>query len=293
LQRRIVDLERAQEVRHDASASAYDGHGETAHARADRRRSGADADVDAEPESIPPEVLVQAVGGAFREAGDEFLQYFIDIGGLRPDERVLDVGCGVGRMATALTRYMRGGVDGGRYEGFDVMADAIDWCRSHITRRHPTFRFQHVNVGNRYYNPSGAEAAGRFQFPYDAAAFDFVYLMSVFTHMLPAEVQHYVSEIARVLDRGGRCLCTFFLLNDASIALSRESSNPAYNFQHVHDGYRTTDSAMPEAAVAYDEVCVRGWFADHGLRLDRVHYGWWSGRRDGLSLQDVVLVVKA
>jgi SAM-dependent methyltransferase len=287
LQLRIVDLERAQRAWDDASAS--DGHGERAQARADGRRSDADAEAD----PMPPEALVQGVGGAFREAGDEFLQYFIDIAGLRPDERVLDVGCGVGRMATALTRYLRGGAGGGSYEGFDVMAEAIDWCRSHITPRHPTFRFQHVNVGNRYYNPAGAEAAGGFHFPYDAATFDFVYLTSVFTHMLPAEVQHYVSEIARVLDRGGRCLCTFFLLNDVSIGLSRESPNPAFHFQHVHDGYRTTDPAMPEAAVAYDEACVRGWFADHGLTLDRIDYGWWSGRRDGLSLQDIVLAVKA
>ena len=47
-----------------------------------------------------------------------------------------------------------------------------------------------------------------------------VYLISVFTHMLPEECENYAQEIMRVLRPGGRCAVTTFLVdrgNDASI----------------------------------------------------------------------------
>ena len=40
-----------------------------------------------------------SVGGQFVLASTEFLGYFIQLAGLKPSEDVLDVGCGVGRMA--------------------------------------------------------------------------------------------------------------------------------------------------------------------------------------------------
>ena len=57
----------------------------------------------------------------FVRAGDESVRCFVEWGGLRPGDRVLDVGSGVGRMAVALTRYLD---VGSSYEGFDVDAEA-------------------------------------------------------------------------------------------------------------------------------------------------------------------------
>ena len=37
--------------------------------------------------------------------------------------------------------------------------------------------------------------------------------------MVAEEVEHYLSEIARVLKPGGRCLISFFLLNEESLGL--------------------------------------------------------------------------
>ena len=46
---------------------------------------------------------------------------------LAPHERVLDLGCGVGQKARVLAEYLS---DDGRYEGIDVFAPAIEFCRS-------------------------------------------------------------------------------------------------------------------------------------------------------------------
>jgi hypothetical protein len=47
----------------------------------------------------------------------------------------------------------------------------------------------------------------------------------------------------------------------------------------------------PTAAVAYEEAHVLERLDEHGLRLDQgIHYGWWSGREDALSSQDILLV---
>jgi hypothetical protein len=46
---------------------------------------------------LPPKALRRG-GGDFVEVGQEFLRHFVKIGRLQPDEDVLDMGCGVGRI---------------------------------------------------------------------------------------------------------------------------------------------------------------------------------------------------
>jgi cyclopropane fatty-acyl-phospholipid synthase-like methyltransferase len=72
----------------------------------------------------------------FVRTGDEFLRLFVELGGLRPDMRVLGVGCGIGRMARLLAGYL--GPEGS-YDGFGVSAEGIAWCRRRYAG-HPSFR---------------------------------------------------------------------------------------------------------------------------------------------------------
>ncbi len=232
----------------------------------------------------PPRGLSMVGAGEFRQIGREFLGHFANLAGLGPDERVLDVGCGIGRMAVPLTGYMS---ERGSYDGFDIVASGVEWCQQAITPRFPRFRFQHADVRNRTYNPGGRVAPDTYRFPFDDAWFDFVFLTSVFTHMLPAEVEHYLGEVARVLAPGGRCLATLFLLDEASPA---QGGRAEQLFPHRHGVYRTASDRVPENAVGYDEDWALQAFRDAGLppRLP-VHYGAWSGRPEGASYQDIVV----
>lgn len=114
-------------------------------------------------ELCPPEHLALSVGGQFRETGEEFLQYFLHLGHLKPTDRVLEVGCGVGRMAVPLTRVL---ANGGSYDGFDVMSDTVSWCQQHITPRFPHFRFRRADVYNKFYNRGATQPASSYTFPY-------------------------------------------------------------------------------------------------------------------------------
>ncbi len=159
---------------------------------------------------------------ARRKTGQEFLRYFIDLGGLKPDDAVLDVGCGRGRMAISLTQYLR---RRGRYEGFDITSAHIDWCAEHVSRPYPNFRFALSDIFNAAYNPTGKTRASEYVFPYPDATFDLVFPTSPFSpSMLPGDLEHYVSEISRVTKKGGRCLATFFLLERRIAASSSRSA---------------------------------------------------------------------
>ena len=237
----------------------------------------------------PPKGRVFFGGGDFNRVGEEYFRYFVDLGGLSPDERVLDVGCGIGRMAVPLTRYLD---DRGSYEGIDVFPKGIAWCQENITPRHPNFRFRVADIKNKEYNPGGRFAASEYEFPYADASFDFVLLTSVFTHLLPDEVENYLSEIRRVLTPGGRCLASFFLLNEESLGAIR-SGTSTIDFRHDFGGYRTKDRETPEAAIAYPEDYVRSLYEERDLGIiDPIRYGAWPGRRDFLSYQDVVVAMR-
>ena len=104
---------------------------------AQRRRTGS---------LTPPRGLVAIGPGDAEAIGREFLDYFIRLAELKPDHRVLDVGCGVGRIAAPLADYLS---PGGSYEGFDIVSGGIEWCQTNITPRFPNFRFQVADIYNR------------------------------------------------------------------------------------------------------------------------------------------------
>lgn len=238
---------------------------------------------------IPPKLLIFVGGGNFRKIGAEFFRYFKEFAGLEPHEKILDVGCGIGRIALPLTRYLD---KNGCYEGFDVVKPGIQWCMNRITKRHANFSFRFVDLYNRNYNPQGKYRASDFKFPYNGQSFDFVFLISVFTHMLPEEMENYFSEIARVLKKGGRCFITFFLINKESLGCIAAKKS-FVEFKYDFDNYWAIDDKVPEATVAYDEMFVRGMFMKNGLQIRTpILFGSWCGRENFLSYQDVIIAAK-
>ncbi len=98
---------------------------------------------------------------------------------------ILDFGCGVGRVIRQWAD-----LNGPELHGTDYNPVLIDWCRTQL----PFARFH----ANRLDRPLDLES-GRF---------DFIYCLSVFTHLSEHLQQFWMGELARVLAPGGYLLIT-------------------------------------------------------------------------------------
>ncbi len=227
----------------------------------------------------PPRRLTGYVGNTdFRATGEELRGYFESLAGLRPDDRVLDIGCGIGRMARILVPVLR---PPGSYDGFDVVLEGIEWCRGHYAGTPAPFGFHHADLSNALYNPQGRKAPESYRFPFADASFDLAVATSLFTHVLPATAERYLAEAARVLVPGGRLFTTWLLL---------DCSGPPEGFVRIGPQLpgAVANPAVPEAAVPYEELWLRERLVAHGLELDHIDPGSWSGR-DALHHQDLAV----
>ena len=226
--------------------------------------------------------------GDFLDISNEFLGHLVHKCGLKPEDDVLDAGCGLGRIAYSLAHYL---APTARYEGFDIVNDLIAWASRTITPHCPNFTFQKVNVYNKWYNPAGTISSTELRFPYDDASFDVIFLTSVFTHMLGGEVRHYLDEMRRVLRPGGRCLCTCFLLVPESLRLI-EAGKSSQNLVHpAGEGY-SSNPEVPEDAIGFDEPLMMEWIEAYGFKVVAKYYGAWCGRPITTSYQDILILEK-
>jgi len=169
----------------------------------------------------------------------------------------------------------------------------IDWCNKNVASRYPNFHYHHSDVYNKMYNPRGREKSSEYRFIYEDDFFDFVFLTSVFTHMLTPDVNRYLSEISRVMKIGSRCLISCFLINEESQRFI-EKGESSQRLVYVLDEHSyTKDQNIPESAVGYEERYFTSICGKNGLKVDgNIHYGGWCGRTEYTSYQDIVIVQK-
>jgi len=240
-------------------------------------------------EFIPPRGAYSTFGdGDFLKIGNDYREMCITMGGLKPDMRVFEIGSGYGRIAVGLAGYL----STGSYEGMDINAKAVAWCKEKIEPRHPHFRFQHTDIYNKQYNPSGKWQAAEYKFPYEKETFDFIFLGSVFTHMFPPDVDNYLGEIGRLLKPKGRSFITYFLLNEeASKRMERKEARQSFSYRC--EDYYTIDRETPERGIAYDEKYIRNLYAKNGLSvIEPIYFGTWSGPRKTSNYQDIIVATR-
>lgn len=132
------------------------------------------------------EAMSLAVGGDYEGIGRVMAQALITAG-LKDGDSVVDIGCGSGRVASAVAKR----VNLGAYLGTDVVEALLSYAR---TKCPDYYNF----VNNR-----------QLYIPIESDSVDYVFAFSLFTHLLPEECYMYLRDAYRVLKPGGLFLFTY------------------------------------------------------------------------------------
>jgi len=173
--------------------------------------------------------------------------------GLRPNDRVLEVGCGGGRQALGLADYL----EPGGYVGLDIDEVSIRACRAQPALS--KFEFLVADVENEVYNPGGSTSGSEYRFPFDEDSFDFVFLASVYTHLLEDDAANYATEMMRVLRPGGTAAVSIFLQ-------TAPVPGQAFSFKGRAGSAYLEYPEIPTKVVGYELSAFERWFAGAEVR---------------------------
>lgn len=134
------------------------------------------------------------VGGMWEEIGR--LQFeFLRARGLKPDHRLLDIGCGSLRGGIHAIKYL----ETGNYYGLDINPSLIEAGRHELRLAGLTHKNPHLAVSDRF-------ELGLFR-----QKFDYLLALSVFTHVFANHIIRCLTEVRGVLASKGQFFATFFL----------------------------------------------------------------------------------
>ncbi len=216
---------------------------------------------------LPP--TVYRMGGAHFRRDDAFVSSAVaevgrleDTIGLTRDSRLLDWGCGAGRLAVGVAEKL-GRIE--HYHGVDIQKHLVDWAQRHLGDREG-YTFTHVDLANPRYNPGGSLERS---IPGESGGYDGFYAYSVFSHLMGADTAAYLREVARLLAPGGRAFITAFVEDD----VPEQEENPA--------GYGPLTWSGPLHCVRFERGFFEGLVRDAGLEVDALEHGQET---DGQSL---------
>ena len=181
-----------------------------------------------------------AIGGEFDAFGvieRELLRFY----GLAPDQYLIDVGCGSGRLTHQLAPFFRG-----RYLGTDLVPDLLE----------------HAAVGAAGHDAWRFELVDAVRIPEHDDAADMVCFFSVLTHVLHEHAYLYLAEAKRVLKPGGRIVFSFL-----------EFGVPAHWAVFAKTVADEREGRPHPINMFIDRAAIRAWATDLGLAVVDVRAG--------------------
>ncbi len=249
---------------------------------------------------IPLHLLYKTGGGPedFEKVAEWHLSQVKKYIGILEHHNILEIGCGIGKDAMTLIDIIG---KKGKYLGTDVIKESIQWCQENISTNYPNFQFIHHNIHDHLHNPQGDLKAEDVTID-SHINFDLIMLHSVFTHMFPDEIVHYLKQFERVLaDRGKIWLSFFIITNRLHRQIMVNSHNEwsekkkTFTFQHEYaPRCFINDKESPRSTVAYEIDWIYDAVNEAGLRVENFLEGTWSGYwKNPRNGQDAVILSKA
>jgi SAM-dependent methyltransferase len=205
---------------------------------------------------------------------------------------MLEVGCGVGRDAIPLAKF----ITSGSYVGVDIIKPSIEWCQANVANDRVSFL--HFNIRDKLHNPGGNVAVRKTRFPVPDGSIDRVFLFSVFTHMYSDDIVHYLREFHRVLKPDGLIYASTFVYDDKILETARATNLTVYDlrFEHqIEKGCRINNLEQPLGAIAFTLEKWDKMIAAANLEQTKpVVRGSWSGVvANPVEGQDVLILAKS
>lgn len=188
----------------------------------------------AEELPIPPPELW--LGYNYLEHGAEHVAKMLELlessGFVVPDQgRILDFGCGAGRMI----RHLRPLAERCEIWGTDISATHIFWCRQHLS---PPFHF--------------ATTTKVPHLPFKDESFDLIYCGSVFTH-IDDLAEAWLLELRRILKPNGRLYATIHDKNTIELLATARYRKGSELFERHPNFSRFRNADFGMFALARDE----------------------------------------
>ena len=223
----------------------------------------------AELRDLPPNHLRIRIGAGNRilnnhvdyiHASSRCWLAFLSRGYCTSTSDVVELGCGCGRIARALNDPWWDPWFEGTYVGVDIDREMLEYCRNHF----PAPRFEFILSPQKSKTYSRNKSTVVPEKPGDLViaapeSKDFVYSISLYTHLLETEVLEYLKETYRILNVGGTMYMTFLSMEHLELG-------HRWTFQHRRGNAYIENPKYPEAAVAYHEAFMTKLAIDCGFR---------------------------
>jgi len=187
----------------------------------------------------------QLVGGLWDEMGALQLA-FLQAQGLRPQHRLLDIGCGSLRFGVRAVAYL----DANNYWGTDLRAELVE----------AGYRREIVPLGlSGKLDRSQVVEDADFAFPTLPKAFDFVVATSVFTHLPPAFLTRCLASLAKHLEGPSAFYFTIFEPAGPFTEPSRQTESVTTHHDRDPFHYRIEDVQAAAAGLPWRIERLGDW----------------------------------
>lgn len=249
-------------------------------------------------ESIRQFPTVESIGlGDPKTVSTNLFQFVTKHVSVDTDMCILDLGCGLGRSSVPFVDYLSNGK--GHLVGVDVIERMAIFCREVIEPRYSNASFYACSVPESYLfeqqrdNPTGLQPIEKILVQHQP--FDLVMAFSVFTHLLPEEMDAYFSLFNRILKPDGRLVLTFLFLDEWTRVKIRNRALPSMIVPDtpnpVPEPGRVcfASPSNPRAVVAISLDDVLGMVKEQGFQPEQIHFGSWRGMSSD-TFQDVLIL---
>jgi ubiquinone/menaquinone biosynthesis C-methylase UbiE len=197
------------------------------------------------------EAMSLVVGGGSYEIFGQMEAEIVQAAGLEDGMRLIDLGCGSGRLAAALHRSMDVS-----YVGIDIVQALLDYAKS----KAPGYQFV-LHRG--------------LSIPLEQGSADMVSAFSLFTHLLQSETYIYLEESARILKPGGKIVFSFLEFAEAAHWKIFESTR-----------MNARDASGDHLNMFIERNAIDIWAEKLGLVVERyfASSATWSGHALGQSI---------